>query len=153
MILHVSVTADDPRGSADVLARLLGGMAVPIGPAPGSWTAVGPDPFGNVIEVMPRGTAFRPGETGVAVGPGEAVRTSGFHMLIESTLSESEVHAVAAAAAIPCQRASRGVFGELLELWLDGCQLVEVLPLEWIASWRRLMTSDDVRDHVRRLMA
>ena len=53
MILHVSLAADDPRNSAQMLATLMGGVAIPMrGPAPGTWIAVGADPVGNAVELI-----------------------------------------------------------------------------------------------------
>jgi hypothetical protein len=148
MILHVSVTADRPEATARTLATLLGGEAIPLGPARGAWTAVGPDPIGNVIEVMARGTEMHRAAGSVETLPGVPSRHSGFHLLMESVLSESEIIKVAAASGAIAQRSSRGVFGELIEFWIDDCLLVEVLPFEWVRSYRRLLGSDEVRAHV-----
>jgi hypothetical protein len=148
MILHVSVTADRPEATARTLATLLGGQAIPLGPAKGSWTAVGPDPIGNVIEVMARGTELHRSEGAVQTVPGAPARHSGFHVLMESVMSESEIIEVAAASGATAHRSSRGVFGDLIEFWIDDCLLIEVLPCEWARTYRRLLGSDEVRDHV-----
>lgn len=148
MILHVSVPADSPEDTARTLATLLGGLAIPLGPAKGAWTAVGPDPIGNVVEVVPRGTELHRSTAAVETMHGAPSRHSGFHLLMESVLSESEILAVAAASGATAHRSSRGVFGDLIEFWIDDCLLVEVLPFEWARTYRRLLGSDEVRAHV-----
>ena len=42
-----SVTADDPQHTAETLAALLGGIALPVGPGNGTWSAIAPDPIGS----------------------------------------------------------------------------------------------------------
>ena len=148
MILHVSVTADEPRAAAETLATLLGGRAIPIGPNEGSWTAVGPDPVGNVIEVMERGSEFHRSGSHVETVKGEPIRHSGFHLLMESPMSELEIFALADERGAPAYRASRGIFGELIEFWIDDCLLVEVLPLPWARAYRELLNSGELRSRV-----
>lgn len=148
MILHVSITADEPRSTAETLARLLGGRAIPLGPNEGSWTAVGPDPVGNVVEVMERGSEFRRSGSKVETIKGEPQRHAGFHLLMESPMSEQQIYELAEETGTTAYRASRGIFGDLIEFWIDDCLLVEVLPLSWARAYRKLLTSGDLRAQI-----
>ena len=148
MIQHVSIVADRPEQTAGVLARIIGGIAIPLGPARGSWTAVGTDPLGNVVEVMPRGTELHPGKAEAETRMGAPSRHSGVHLLVESPLAEDEVMHVACEAGVRAYRSVRQLFGELIEVWLDECLLVEVLPFEWARNYRRLIASVALRDEV-----
>jgi hypothetical protein len=148
MILHVSVTADHPRSTAETLATLLGGRAIPLGPNEGSWTAVGPDPVGNVIEVMERGSEFHRAGSQVETLKGDPQRHSGFHLLMESPMSEQEILTLAEETGTSAYRASRGIFGDLIEFWIDDCLLVEVLPLAWSRAYRSLLTSGELQSQI-----
>ena len=91
MILHASVVADDPRSTAETLAKLLGGIALPVGPGEGTWSAVGPEPIGNLISVLARGSEFHRSSDHVETRRGKPVRHSAYHMLIDTVLSEDAV--------------------------------------------------------------
>lgn len=145
MIQHVSVTADEPRQAAETIAALLGGRAFPIGPAEGSWTAVGPDLVGSMIEVMPRGAEFHRSGNRVETREGEPVRQSGFHVMFETPLSEEEVLQLAEERQAAAFRSRHGPF-ELLEFWIDDCLLLEVLPPSLAGAYRRILQSGELRE-------
>ena len=56
MIHHLSIAARDPKHSAEVLAEIMGGKAVPFPPNPGSFFALQLDDHGSGVEVYPAGT-------------------------------------------------------------------------------------------------
>lgn len=145
MILHASVPARDPQAAATTVAELLGGAAIPFGPTKGSWTAIGPDPLGNVVEVVPLGTEFHPGEKGAESRPGNAATHSGFHLLLESPMEECAIMALAKRCKATALRASRGIFGELIEFWIDGSLLIEILPPLGSIAYRKLLVSEELR--------
>lgn len=153
MILHASIPADDPRQAATTLAKLFGGRALPFGPGNGSWTAVGPDPIGNVVSVMPRGTEFhrRAGEE-VETRSAAQVRHSGFHLMIETPLSEADVMGLACETGCVAQRARHGPF-EVIEFWIDDCMLIEVATPDLAQDYRRLVVSDEVRQRLAGVVA
>src|ERR1043165_6626747 len=65
MIHHLSIAARDPKHSAEVLAEIMGGKAVPFPPNPGSFFALQLDDHGSGVEVYPAGTELAPnGEVG-----------------------------------------------------------------------------------------
>jgi len=153
MILHASILADDPRQTATTIAKLFGGRALPFGPGNGSWTAVGPDPIGNVVSVMPRGTEFhrRFGEE-VETREATQVRHSGFHLMIETPLSEADVMDLAREADCFAQRAKHGPF-EVIEFWIDDCMLIEVATPDLATEYRRLVVSDELRQRLAAVVA
>jgi hypothetical protein len=145
MILHASVTATDPRKTAQTIAALLGGPAIPFGPGVGTWTAAAPDPVGNIVEVLKRGSEFhrRPGGH-VETRLGPPALHSGFHLLIETELSEAEVLELAAAQGFAAHRSSNGLF-ELIELWIDDCLLIEVVTPELARAYRHFLAAQGRR--------
>lgn len=148
MILHASIVADEPRAAAEVLARLLGGRALPIGPGEGTWTAIGPDPVGNTISVLGRGSEFhrRVGQH-LDTLRGEPVRHSGFHLLLDTELSEADVLSLAGERDCHAQRATHGAF-EVIEFWIDDCQLIEVVTPALGRAYRQMVQSGELRERL-----
>lgn len=156
MIAHVSIPAADPSSTALLLAALIGGQAFAFPVVPGAWIAVANDNSGLAVEVYPDGMAHHPG-TGEAdpsikpAGPatmpwedqifadGAQVRPSAFHVAISTLLSEDQTFALAAGAGVRAVKCDRGgVFG-LIELWIDGSFLIEVLTETETARYRSFM--------------
>jgi hypothetical protein len=156
MIAHVSIASADPRSTTLLLAALIDGTAFPFPVVPGAWIAVANDESGLAVEVYPDGMAHHPG-TGevnpglVPAGPaampwedqifadGDQLRPSAFHFALTTRLADEEVLALArehGLRAVPCDRA--GVF-RLIELWLDGSTLVEVLNAHEAGRYRQFM--------------
>ena len=148
MILHASVTADRPQETAETLATLLGGRAFPVGPGEGTWSAVGPEPIGNLISVIARGTEFHrlPGEH-LELRRGAAVRHSAFHLLVETPLTEAEVFELADARGCHAQRARHGAF-DVIEFWFDDCLLIEVVTPELAGIYRDQLHSAALRERL-----
>lgn len=148
MILHASVVADRPKAAAETLAKLLGGQALPIGPGTGTWTAIGPDPIGNVVSVLERGSEFhrRPGEH-VETRKGAPVRNSGFHLLIETSMPERQVLQLAEQGGCNAQRATHGAF-EVIEFWFDDCLLIEVVTPPLARAYRQMTSSEELRQRL-----
>lgn len=151
MLFHVSVEADDPRRVAEALAQVWGGEAFPFPPVGiGSWVAIAGDEYGSLIEVYARGTELHEGGGGEgAFGvQTEQRRNSATHFAMGTPLSAEEVMTIAAEngwSAKYCRRCD--LFG-LIEVWIDGCLLVEVLTKDMqreyldtvtIEGWRRML--------------
>ena len=141
MIFHASFTTADPARTAQGIAAIWGGRAfrVPF-IADGTWVAMAGDANGTVIEVLPRGTEFHhlPGQH-LDIRKGANAGESGFHLLIGSPLSVEQVIATAVAhgfAAHPARHATLDV----IEVWIDGCFLLEVLTPEQQANYRQQVT-------------
>jgi hypothetical protein len=149
MLFHLSVEADDPRKTAEALAELWGGEAFPFPPVGiGSWVAIADDEFGSLIEVYARGTEIHEGSDGGFGVQGPQRRNGATHFAMSTKLSTEQVMALAARhgwSAKYCRRSD--LFG-LIEVWIDGCLMVEVLTeamqreyLDTISieGWRRML--------------
>ena len=144
MILHASVVADQPKAAAETLASLLGGIALPAGPGEGTWSAVGPEPVGNLISVLARGSEFHRGAGHVETRIGASSRHSAYHLLVETPLSEDEVLALAKDRGCHAHRARHGAF-DVIEFWIDDCLLIEVATPELGRAYRETIHSDELR--------
>ena len=133
MIFHLSIDADDPRHVATVLAELFGGEALPFPPvAEGSWLAMAGDERGSGVEVYPRGTGLMiaDGDADAYGVPGGSSVHSATHFAMATNLSPAEVIAIAEREGWPAKYRKRGgVFG-VIELWVEGWRMVEVLTPE-----------------------
>jgi hypothetical protein len=150
MLFHLSIAAHDPPHVAGVMAELWGGEAFPFPPvAQGSWIAVAGDDRGTAVEVYPVDVVLRESE-GDADAYGEATGVVAFtatHAAIASTLDRDAVFAIAARERWPAKYRKRGgVFG-VIEMWIEGRQMVEVLTPEMqreylgamnVENWRRI---------------
>lgn len=144
MILHASIVADEPKVAAHTLAQLLGGIALPVGPGDGTWSAIGPEPIGNLISVLSRGSEFHRSEEHVETRVGAPVRHSAYHMLIDTQLSEEEVLSLAKVRGCHAQRARHGAF-DVIEFWIDDCLLIEVVTPELGKRYRETIRSEELR--------
>lgn len=141
MILHGSVTADEPRIAAEALAELMGGAAFPF-PEFGdhAWLAMAGDEHGTLVEVQERGKTFRYVQNGaVAHYMGQVTRESGFHLLIETPHDFEHVAAIAQARGFTAHVAKHGPL-DIIEFWIDGCLLVEVATPKMAVAYRSLAT-------------
>jgi hypothetical protein len=147
MLFHLSIEADDPRHVAEVVAELWGGLAAPFPPvAPGSWVALSGDERGTMIEFYPRGTELHEVEgdhdaTGV---PAAAPRRfNATHYAMATKLGQAEVLAIAAREGWPAKYRRRGDAFGVLEIWVEGCQMIEVLTEEMQAEYVAAVTIDN----------
>jgi hypothetical protein len=134
MLFHVSIDADNPKHVAEVFAELWKGRAVPFPPvAVGSWMALAGDDRNNLIEVYPRGTELVevPGDADAKGVDGTAPRPhSPTHMAIGTELSTDQVMAIAEREGWPAKYRKRGGAFGVIELWVEGWRMIEVLTPE-----------------------
>lgn len=152
MLFHLSIEADDPRRVAEFIAELWGGAAMEFPVLPGSWVALAGDASGTLIEVYPRGTELHevPGDhdaTGVRVAPRRHTAT---HFAMATQLEEVDVLAVADRYGWPAKYRKRGDLFGVVEIFVEGCQMVEVLTREMqheyasavtIENWAKMLAS------------
>ena len=154
MIFHLSIEADHPAHVASVLAEIIGGEALPFPPvAKGSWVAHGGDSRNSIIEVYPRGTQLHRGEAG-AVGLASAERRNNpTHFALGTVLDEAAVHEIGAREGWHVETFSRDGLFHVIELWIDGCQMIELLTSEFqreylenvsIEKWKALLAAGPV---------
>jgi len=158
MIFHASIDARNPRRVAEVLAEIFGrGALAPFPPVGGdSWLAMAGDDRNTMIEVYPRGVVLveAPGDRD-AIGQRDlsaaASAGSSTHLAIASRLDREAVVAIATREGWPVKYRKRGGLFGVLELWVEGDRMVEVLTSEMQAeylaamtpaNWLRLVTGD-----------
>lgn len=145
MIAHFSIPARDPRRTAEVFGRIIDGAVMPFPVVEGAWVAIAKDGSGLGVEVVPAATAHHmgQGEAGEAIGgpvvmpwetqirqDGDAQAPSGFHVAVTSRLAAEEIIALGEAQGWRAVHCDRGGVFDLVELWIDNRNLVEVLPPE-----------------------
>ena len=152
MLFHVSLEADNPRHVAAVLAEILGGEAAPFPPVgEGSWVALAGDDRGTMIEIYPRGTEMHPvpGE-GDAVGVmRQARRHNATHIAIATKSDMPGIFELAGREGWPVKYCRRGGKFGVIELWVEGCQLVEVLTDEMQREYLEAVTIENWQNMVR----
>ncbi|MBO9574480.1 MAG: hypothetical protein J7494_01965 [Sphingobium sp.] len=146
-IAHISIPADDPAKTAQVLAEIMDGEAHPFPPGgDNAWKVFSGD--GAVdLEVMQRGDVIMLRE-----GEPEAVferlaapqRSSECHMALCVQRPEAEVIEIARRAGWEARHCERGggIFG-LAEIWIDNCFMIEVLDPVESAKYRERVTAEN----------
>lgn len=152
MLFHVSIEADDPWHVAEVIAEIWGGEALPF-PAviDGSWAALAGDNRSTLIEVYPRGTQLHP-TGGDAIGVLAAHRRHNpTHFAMATNLSADLVFAIAKREGWEAKYCKRGGAFGVIEIFMEGCQMIEVLTPEMqqeyvdaitIPNWKAMLAAD-----------
>jgi hypothetical protein len=149
MIHHLSIAARDPQHVAGVLAELMGGVAVPFPPNPGSFFALQRDAHGSGVEVHPAGTELRPGgDQGAGFAKREAHGFGPTHFALSVGNSADAVEAIARREGWHCYRCDRGPF-HVIEVWLENESMVEVLPPEYAAEYLAFARPDGIEATLR----
>jgi len=156
MLFHMSIAAHDPRRVATVIAELWDGEAAVFPPViEGSWVAMAGDDRGTILEVYPIDTVLCEGE-----GPAGAfgVRTGHIgrtptHGAIATNLNQDKVLAIAEREGWSAKYCKRGGKFGVIEMWIEGRQMIEVLTPEMqgeyldcmtIENWRRMLASGPI---------
>jgi hypothetical protein len=147
MLFHVSIDAEDPRHVAEVIAEFWGGVAVPFHPViEGSWMAMAQDARNTTVEVYPRGTELVPGEgDSDAFGRiAEAQPRSSTHFAMATAMDQAAVRTIAEREGWPVKYRSRGGMFGVMELWVEGTRMIEVLTPEMQDEYLALSMADAV---------
>jgi hypothetical protein len=138
MLFHMSIGADDPQHVASVIAEIWGGRAMRFPPvSDNGWVALSGDERGTTIEVYPQGIVLREAE-GDVDAVGELSGTDRFtptHAAIATNLDQDAVLAIARRESWPAKYRKRGGLFGVVELWLEGHQMIEVLTPEMQAEY------------------
>jgi hypothetical protein len=144
MLFHISIDAGDPRRVAEVIAELWGGIATPFPPVMGeaSWIAFAGDERNTAVEVYPRGTELMEAEGDADSYGVIGVRNprSSTHFAMATPFTVEAVMAVAKREGWPVKYRKRGGAFGVLELWIEGTRMIEVLTPEMQAEYRGTMT-------------
>jgi hypothetical protein len=143
MIFHVSTDAQNPQRVASVIAEIWGGVATPF-PAviEGSWIAMAGDARNSAIEVYPAGTELVQGE-GELGGHGEIlgdVHGSSVHFATATAKSVDEIKALAEREGWTAKVCCRGGAFHVVEFWMEGTRMIEVLTPEMQAEYLAAFT-------------
>ena len=146
MIHHLSIAARDPKYSAEVLAEIMGGKAVPFPPNPGSFFALQLDDHGSGVEVYPAGTELQPaGEEGGSFvrKPREGRGFGATHFALSVATDATAVQSIARRAGWQCFDCNRGPF-HVIEVWVENETMVEILPPEYAQEYLAFTRPDKV---------
>jgi hypothetical protein len=126
-----------PKHSAEVLAEIMGGKAVPFPPNPGSFFALQLDDHGPGVEVYPAGSELQPaGEEGGSFvrKPREGRGFGATHFALSVAADAGKVKQIAERAGWHCVTCNRGPF-HVIEVWVENDTMVEVLPPDFAAEY------------------
>ena len=143
MIFHVSTDARNPQRVASVIAELWDGVATPF-PAviEGSWIAMAGDARNSAVEFYPAGTELVQGEGGEG-GHGE-IRSAGggssVHFAMATAKSVDQVKAIAEREGWTAKVCSRGGAFHVIEFWIEGTRMIEVLTPEMQVEYLNAFT-------------
>ena len=151
MLFHLSIEADDAKRTAEVLAEIWGGVALPFPPVGvGSWMAFHGADDGRLIEVYPRGTTLTETDADAIGVMTDRPRASATHFAMSTALSADQIHGLATRQGWTSKYCRRGGKFGVIEVWIDGCQMIEVLTPEMqreyldnvsIANWRAMLAA------------
>jgi hypothetical protein len=151
MLFHLSIEADDPQHVAQVIAEFWEGEALPF-PAviDGSWAALAGDDRSTMIEVYPRGTELHP-TSGDAVGIlSRSRRHNPTHMAIATRLPADIIFTICKREGWEAKYCRRGGAFGVIEIFMEGCQMIEVLTPEMqqeyldaitIPNWKAMLAA------------
>ncbi|RVT93582.1 hypothetical protein [Sphingomonas crocodyli] len=148
MLFHVSISAADPKNVADVMAELIGGLALPFPPvSDASWIALSDDAYRTAIEVYPLGTTLREADGDAdAFGSWEGRdRYTPTHAAVGTELDMAAVLGIARREGWPAKYRKRGGMFGVIELWVEGRQMLEILTPDMQAEYRATTTIDGWR--------
>ncbi len=149
MLFHVSIEADEPRRVAQFLTDIWGGETAPFPfVSEGSWVALAGDDRGTMIEVYPRGTELVPGEDGASGRAGARRRNNPTHFAIATSRDLIEVLEIADRYGWHAQHFMRGGRFGVIEIWIEGCQMIEVLTPQMQAEYLDTVTVENWREMV-----
>jgi len=146
MIFHFSISADDPKRTATMLAELWRGQALPFPMlGQGSWVAHAGDDRRSTIEVYPRDVALYPAERFGDLRPEPASRYVPFHAAVATPLSIEEVEEIGRRYGCTTRVCQRGPWFRVIELWVDNVLMLEMLTPEMQREYQDNVTIENWR--------
>jgi hypothetical protein len=146
MIFHISISADDPKRTATMLAELWRGEAFPFPMVgKGSWVAHAGDDRRSTIEVYPRDMAMYPTERAAEEKYEPVSRHGPFHAAVATPLSIEEVEEVGRKYGCHTSLCQRGPWFRVIEFWVDNCLMLEMLTAEMQEEYQRSISPENWR--------
>lgn len=144
MIFHFSISADDPKRTATMLAELWRGEALPFPQlGRGSWIAHAGDDRRSSIEVYPRDVALYPAERFGDLRPEPVSRYVPFHAAVATPLSIEEVEEIGRRYGCNTRVCQRGPWFRVIEYWVDNCLMLEMLTPEMQEEYQDNVTIEN----------
>lgn len=145
MIHHISIAAKDARHVAEVIAELWQTTALPFPPVPGGYIVIADDGRGTAIEVSPLGTELLPGEgeaeARASINGGASPYTA-THAALSVPLSRERIKEIAEREGWRTGAFVRGGVFEVIEFWVEGRMLLELLAPDMTQRYLDFMTTD-----------
>lgn len=130
MLFHASIPAKNPARTADAVAELWDGHAIPFPPVPGGFMVFAGDERGTLLEIYPADTALMPGPTQATPTPADPDQPIGVHLAIGVPHDAARVLEIAGRMGWTARRCNRGGAFDVVEVWIDDRLLIEVLTPE-----------------------
>ena len=146
MIHHISIAAKDPRHVAEVIAELWQTRAFPFLPVEGAFIVIADDGRGTAIEVVPLGAELTPG---AGDEPAQtAVNDTGSpytatHAALSVPSSRERIREVAQREGWQTGEFVRGGVFEVIEFWVEGRLLLELLAPDMAQRYLDVMTTSN----------
>ena len=145
MIFHISISADDPKRTATMLAELWRGEAFPFPMVgKGSWVAHAGDDRRSTVEVYPRDMAIYPTEQAGQERYEPVSRHGPYHAAVATPLGIEEVQEIGRRYGCYTSLCNRGPF-RVIEFWVDNCLMLEMLTPEMQAEYQASITPENWR--------
>jgi hypothetical protein len=148
MLFHVSIAAHRPRHVAGVIAELWGGSAHAFPPvSDDGWIVMAGDERRTAMEIYPIDVVLREAEGDAdAYGePGHRALFTATHAAIATPLNQAEVMAIAEREGWQAKYRCRGGMFGVIEMWIEGRQMMEILTPEMQAEYQESMTVENWR--------
>lgn len=146
MIFHFSISADDPKRTATMLAELWLGEAFPFPMVgKGSWVAHAGDDRRSTIEVYPRDMAFYPSERAAEERYEPVSRNGPFHAAVATPLSIEDVEEIGRRYGCHTSLCQRGPWFRVIEFWVDNNLMLEMMTPEMQVEYQRSITIENWR--------
>jgi len=146
MIHHISMSAKNPPHVAGVLAEIVGGRVIPAPPnfPQGSRFILTGDEHGTLFEVVPYGTEMRPdeGEAGFHTDREPNSPFVATHAYISVRASREQIEQIGKREGWLTRYCNRGPF-ELMEMWVENRQMLELATPEMTAGYLRFLTNPE----------
>ena len=149
MLFHLSFCAREPERVGRVLAEILAAQVVKAPSPPfneGALFVCCGDDRGTMISLEPWGVTYRPGPNQMTSMPrdGRSPEHTPFHGLFLARVSKERIFAIAVAEGWPAAQVPNGPF-DVINVWLEGSQLVEFTTPELYPAYRATFDAEGVK--------
>ncbi|WP_337886561.1 hypothetical protein [Fischerella thermalis] len=150
MIHHISISAINPLGVAQALAKVMKGQVAPFPPHPGSYFVFPGDEHGTAIEVYPLGSEIAPGaaanEQCMFVHNANSSMFTATHAAISVPVSQAEIEQVGVSEGWRVVRCSRESFFDVIEFWLENRLMIELLTPEMASQYLAFTKTEKLQE-------